>query len=336
MGGSLRCYGDMNTSSCNTCTADDQCTYAFAEGRFPTYCDVKTGCCRDGHSVEQFEAGERIECENKCSFGDAPCQSGFYCDDPAVLDQLGTGCCLPSTLSNLPRASGHAGSPCEFNSDCLEGYFCALHAKVCFPESRAGVQLAAKECFPSSAQVELANGTFLSMSHLEIGHEVRVSPTEFSEVLFWGHKDPERASSQYVSLFVGAGRPPLVISRDHLVYVQDELRKARDVGVGDVMVDGRTGERLTVVKVETGVKAKGLYSPHTRHGNIVVDGVLVSSYSAVAPGIAHALLAIERALRYTGVSLFGSLLEGETPHFLSVALDVFSTMKEYLKHACIV
>ena len=49
----------------------------------------------------------------------------------------------------------------------------------------------------------------------------------------------------------------------------------------------------------------GLYNPHTLHGDIVVDGVLTSTYTAAfSPTLAHVALAPLRALYRAGVDIF--------------------------------
>ena len=53
-------------------------------------------------------------------------------------------------------------------------------------------------------------------------------------------------------------------------------------------------------------RARGLYNPHTLHGDVVVDGVLTSTYTGVVhPALAHALLAPLRQLYSAGLS-FGT------------------------------
>ena len=60
---------------------------------------------------------------------------------------------------------------------------------------------------------------------------------------------------------------------------------------------------VTAVTVEW---ADGLYNPHTMTGDIVVDGVLTSTYTdAVAPSLAHALLWPVRMLSDAGVQVAG-------------------------------
>lgn len=83
----------------------------------------------------------------------------------------------------------------------------------------------------------------------------------------------------------------LRISPRHLVYSSKlQLRPAESVSVGDVLVlaDGRLG---TVVNIER-QRMRGVYAPHTVSGDLIVDGVLTSSYTNLMhPALAHALLA---------------------------------------------
>ena len=56
----------------------------------------------------------------------------------------------------------------------------------------------------------------------------------------------------------------------------------------------------------TSVWANGLYNPHTMNGDIVVDGILTSTYtSAINPTLAHAALWPVRMLHSVGQDVLG-------------------------------
>ena len=86
--------------------------------------------------------------------------------------------------------------------------------------------------------------------------------------------------------------------------------------------------------MEHGVAAKGLYNPHTGHGDIVVDGVLVSTYGIVDARIAHSLLVIERIFRSMGLSALGAMLERERPWVFERVLPMSSSGCVFVIVAC--
>ena len=66
---------------------------------------------------------------------------------------------------------------------------------------------------------------------------------------------------------------------------------------------GRLGQEM---KIETDTQVKGLYNPLTLAGDIVVDGILASTYTkAVTPKMAHAALAPLRMMYEIRVYLLG-------------------------------
>ena len=80
------------------------------------------------------------------------------------------------------------------------------------------------------------------------------------------------------------------MSAGHYLYVNGDLRTAGVVKPGDKLrgSDWEDNLLVTEVKTETG---RGLYAPTSMHGDLLVEGVVVSSYTnAVHPGVAHKLL----------------------------------------------
>ena len=69
------------------------------------------------------------------------------------------------------------------------------------------------------------------------------------------------------------------------IYADGIAVQARLVGVGNKLSNG------TVVAVDR-IKAVGLYNPHTLQGDLLVNGIVASSYTdAIPPYLAHSLLA---------------------------------------------
>lgn len=157
-------------------------------------------------------------------------------------------------------------------------------------------------CFPSDAQVELEHVGRVPISQVHTGQRVHVGNGLYSPIFAWTHRDASLASHWYISIDVGL-ETDLVATPEHLVYVSGKAVSAVNVRVGDVM-HGGDGERLVIRNV-TSVRRKGLYNPQTLHGDIVVNGMVVSTYTtAVKRGAAHALLAPMRAA-FQGLGLVG-------------------------------
>lgn len=160
-------------------------------------------------------------------------------------------------------------------------------------------------CFPSSATVTLSSGSVIPMSDLRIGDQVIVSfssssskttPTT-STVFAFSHRDPHAVAADFVTLHTRSGHK-LTLSNTHYVYVSGGERMVRGdkVMVGQT-VSSKSGLNDTVVRIDRNVNVVGLYNPQTAHGDIVVDGVLASTFTAsVYPPAATALLVPVRAM----------------------------------------
>lgn len=163
-------------------------------------------------------------------------------------------------------------------------------------------------CFPGTANVLLADGTYVDMARLVVGDMVQTG-AEPSRVYMFTHREidvPYRFLRLHTRLDT-----PLVLTAGHRLYANNALVAADQVRVGDYLraVDGRA---LRVVKIDE-VFGSGLYNPQTVQGDIVIDGVIVSTFTtAIESRSAHALLAPLRALySCTRTSFTG--LEGRNP-----------------------
>jgi len=231
------------------------------------------------------------------------------------------------------------------------------------PEPSASPSPEGNPCFPGDAVVELEDGTSKLMRQLELGDRVRVSTaarptttatTSFSDVFFFGHR-VERAKAEYVVLEIARAldhdggddhhdhrdRMKLVLSADHYLYSNGVLTAADRVAKGDIVhlkcVDSATPRRDDGgdgVKEEEDAcsgrveriwteQRQGLYSPHTLHGDIVVNGVLASSYTRLVPvALTKAMLLPLRLLYHSGArSAFGLLriLDDDAPRLARLA-----------------
>lgn len=152
-------------------------------------------------------------------------------------------------------------------------------------------------CFPASATAELESGIFIPMSQLAIGDSVRTGPNHFSTVFMFSHRIREHKRN-FVSIQTASGAS-LLLSSGHYLYLDGALAAASSARAGAIVVlaSGRV-DTITRVAFETG---EGLYAPHTVSGDIVVGGLLASTYTtAVEPSFAHALLTPLRILHRLG------------------------------------
>ena len=171
-------------------------------------------------------------------------------------------------------------------------------------------------CFPAAARVNVqrASGAVerVAMHTLKLGDMVQATaqPTvTFSPVFAFSHKASDVAVGTFVEIKLTTvdgipttGDTALVLTEGHYVYANGALVAAGKVQVGDTVVT-EGGATAVVAAVTRGVKGKGLYNPNTVHGDIVVEGVVVSTYTtSLSPAVAHALLwPLRTAWKTTGV-----------------------------------
>lgn len=189
---------------------------------------------------------------------------------------------------------------------CLEEKGCMSQAMCDSYEANEGkdctdMSCTASGCFPATATVELEGGKITNMDTLKLGDKVRVGPNEFSEVYFFSTQMQD-VTAKFVQIHTDHG--DLRLTPGHYLYVNGVLLQASAVKSGDVVNLGN-GTKASVNEVESSW-GPGLFNPHTLHGDIVVDGVLTSTYTdAVHPKLAHALLSPLRTMYTAGIS-FGS------------------------------
>lgn len=174
-------------------------------------------------------------------------------------------------------------------------------------------------CFPGDSLVELQDGAMKNMDALEVGDKVRVGPNEFSEVYFFS-TSIGNTKTQFVKIHTDEAEVTLTAS--HFLYANGKLVEAKDVKTGDDVILANNS-KSTVRDVSTSWEV-GLYNPHTMHGDIVVDGVLTSTYTnAVHPKLAHALLSPLRTMYANKISFgqsFSSFTKG-LPQWLLKSLQ---------------
>lgn len=156
-------------------------------------------------------------------------------------------------------------------------------------------------CFPGDATVSgLVNGKNITMTKLEAGDSILVTPTgQASKVFAFTHRE-RSGVHPFIEISFQNGMS-LTLSDNHYTYTDERLISAAEVQLGQKMISGK-GESLTVRAIRR-VWKTGKYAPHSMHGDLVVNGVVVSAYTTeIHPLLAHALLTPVRLFSYvTGV-----------------------------------
>lgn len=161
-------------------------------------------------------------------------------------------------------------------------------------------------CFPASATVALASGEAVAMSQLATGDIVAVGSGETSDVFMFTHK-LSRTRARFLTLRTASAHA-VTLTHGHFIYINGALAPASSAVIGDALTLA-SGAASRIVAISESVE-EGLYNPQTLSGDIVVDGVRVSTYTiAVAPALAHAVLAPFRLFSRWGFA-FTSLESG--------------------------
>lgn len=232
-------------------------------------------------------------------------------DAPSPDTGLGTG---NESIADINGSSaGNSGedaeiaisSPAEDGGDdgLIDGTGEADGESLFDLESNSGESL----CFPASAKVELLNGSVVEMRSLTIGEEVKVAPEKFSRIFMFTHSS-EDGTYLFVRIGTRCGKN-LRLTPGHLLYINGALKRASEARVGDFLFSGNAG-RAQITSVSY-VHAEGVFNPQTLHGDIVVDGIVASTYTAsVEPETAHGLLVPLRALwKVIQLNVLGCLLD---------------------------
>lgn len=148
-------------------------------------------------------------------------------------------------------------------------------------------------CFPADALVTRSDGSKARMDALDIGDHIAVGPGKFSKVFMFFHKDAAY-TAEFVELITDGGAS-VQLTHGHNIYANEKLVPAGSVRAGDFL-RSHNNTQLRVHKVNSVFK-KGIYNPQTLHGDIVVDGIIASTYAtALRSDAAHSALSPLRAI----------------------------------------
>lgn len=168
-------------------------------------------------------------------------------------------------------------------------------------------------CFPSSATVQLSSGGTIHLTDLVAGDSILVKPGMYSPVFLFSHRKLS-GTHDFIQISTSAGHTITLTAGHYIRRISgskgssSELIASQAVSIGDVLM---TASGQSAVNGISKVRREGLIAPHTLLGDLMVDGVVASSYTqAVKPVVAHTILAPLRLLVHTGLATepLGSLL----------------------------
>lgn len=143
------------------------------------------------------------------------------------------------------------------------------------------------------------------MDVLQVGERVLVDVVRngargvarmFSEVFAFTHSDAGAVHS-FTQITTETNRT-VELTSGHFIYANGKAVPAGAVREGQWVMDAVAGKKVRVGRVQN-VRRRGLYNPQTYHGNVVVNGVVATTYSSAFNDMetAHALLAPVRFLQ---------------------------------------
>jgi hypothetical protein len=151
----------------------------------------------------------------------------------------------------------------------------------------------ASSCFSPLNTVEVLGKGLVAIGSLRIGDYVRASGGKYSRVYSFSHLDRE-LQGDYLQIHTKGLETPLEISPEHMVFIENIALRASQVKVGDKLSESYVTKVIRVNR-------RGAYAPVTESGDLVVSGVLVSSYVALLDNspinqhtAAHAVFALHR------------------------------------------
>lgn len=193
-----------------------------------------------------------------------------------------------------------------------------------FTDSSAAVRTGG--CFTGNSLLKLENGGHISMSDLRVGHRVLSMRSdgvlEYSEVINFMDRD-DFGYGLFYTLSTESGKE-ITLTAKHLLYVVNQNSSFHVNRMEAVFTDSvRTGQYLllgdkdslitTIITKITVATRRGIYAPLTKHGTIVVDGILASCYAYIDNiYVAHAVFAPMRV--YHDISQYFTMFTSLESH----------------------
>lgn len=261
----------------NVCLLGQKCRYDPVWGSCREKIEFQTNCeCND-----QRDGSLAFDCDftplEECPFEpDCPAEPPLR-NEKCIPEAVAAAGCNYDPFG-CPGATGDGFYLVTCNCNTVVNEFvCEQVLPLCFTEKPA----VPVPCFAGDTTVEVMlsendERTTMFMKELQIGDKVHVGKNKYEAVYSFGHYNPVAKASFLKVQTTNA--TPLLVSEDHMVYVQYRgFIPASDLRQGDRMVDGSTGDEVTVKLIRT-VEAQGVFAPFTPSGKIVVNGILASSF----------------------------------------------------------
>lgn len=205
-------------------------------------------------------------------------------------------------------------------------------------------------CFPANEMVLLPSGERIPMEKLSTGSQVLLNAQRSSQIVTsskvfaFTHRDSATISRFIQLTFSGeqATLGHLRLTAGHYIYrgrmsllssdPSIELVAACELRIGDLLFDA-SNQPLRVISINH-TYARGLYAPHSMHGDLIVNGVRVSCYTtAVPPAIGSIALAPLRLLhnvRLQNVADFISHYIVSDRRIARIVQKLFATLEQSL------
>jgi Hint module len=129
-------------------------------------------------------------------------------------------------------------------------------------------------CFSEDTTVDVLGKGEVKMSDLAVGDKIRAGES-YEPVYAFAHLH-KTTTAPYLHISTDSPNAPLEVTAEHLLYVNGKYTAAKDVKVGDILMDGSHTE-AKVQKITIKQKA-GLYAPLTPSGTLIVNGIQTSAY----------------------------------------------------------
>lgn len=125
-------------------------------------------------------------------------------------------------------------------------------------------------CFPSHSRLIKRGKGSIRMDELKVGDEILDHDWEWTKVIAWLHRDPEKIMDTVII------NDKLEMSHNHVLIGNNEQVFAKDVRRGMTLTSYTKSVIIGSIEYET---SKGVYAPLTESGTMMVDHYLVSCYA---------------------------------------------------------
>ena len=243
--------------------------------------------------------------DNYCAKTSSVCKvvtDGEFCEDCIQkAERKAIQACIPTENSgaNDSPANGPAGND-QSTENTPTNAPSSNNPPTNDPTSNNQPQNSYPACFPADSVVLVENGISKRADEIQLGDKIMVGPKQYSQVFGFTHRQ-KNGYFRFLEFHLSSGSD-FRVTPGHYLYVNNELKTARSVRVGDVLKH-RKGGFVTVISIDHKLH-EGIINPQTVHGDIVVDNIVASTYTdAINPHAAHSLLLPMRSVfRVFGVS----------------------------------